>query len=60
MGGRYVKSDENEKIISIDAKNLYGLSMSQPLPYNEIRFQGIFRLIKILKKLLIYQMLVIL
>ena len=36
MGDRYVKSDENEKIIYIDATNLYGHSMSQDLPYDEI------------------------
>ena len=35
-GDRYVKSDENEKILYIDANNLYGHSMSQPLPYDEI------------------------
>ena len=35
MGDRYVKSDENKKIIHIDYNNLYGLSMSQPLPYDE-------------------------
>ena len=32
MGDRYVKSDENKKIIYIDATNLYGHSLSQPLP----------------------------
>ena len=37
MGDRYVKSDENEKIIYIDATNLYGHSMSQVLPYDEIK-----------------------
>ena len=36
MGDRYVKSDENKKIIYIDSTNLYGYSMSQPLPYDEI------------------------
>ena len=35
MGDRYVKSDENEKILYIDANNLYGHSMSQPLPVDE-------------------------
>ena len=34
MGDRYVKSDENKKIL--DATNLYGHSMIQPLPYDEI------------------------
>ena len=36
MGGRYVISDENKKILYIDATNLYGHSMSQFLPYDEI------------------------
>ena len=36
MGDRYVKSDENKKISDIDATNLYGHSMSQMLPYDEI------------------------
>ena len=30
MGDRYIKSDENKKILYIDANILYGLSMSQP------------------------------
>ena len=36
MGNRYVKSDENNKIIYADATNIYGHSMSQMLPYDEI------------------------
>ena len=36
MGDRYVKSDENKKILYMDAANLYGHSMSQFLPYDEI------------------------
>ena len=36
MGNHYVKSDENKKIIFMDATNLYGHSMIQPLPYGEI------------------------
>ena len=36
MRYRYVKSDENKKILYMDATNLYGRSMSQPLPYDEI------------------------
>ena len=36
MGDRYVKSDENNKIIYADATNLYGHSMSQFSPYDEI------------------------
>ena len=38
MGDRYIQSDENEKILYIDANNLYGHSMSEPLPYDEIKF----------------------
>ena len=36
MGDSYVKSDENKKVFYADANNLYGHSMSQPLPYDEI------------------------
>ena len=36
MGNRYVKSDENKKIIFMDATNLYGHYMIQFLPYDEI------------------------
>ena len=36
MGDRYVKLDENKKILYMDATNLYGHSMSQMLPYDEI------------------------
>ena len=36
MGDRYVKSDENKRILYIDATKLYGDSMSQMLPYDEI------------------------
>ena len=38
MGDRYVISDENKKILYVDANNLYGRSMSEPLPYDEIKF----------------------
>ena len=38
MEDRYVKSDDNKKILYIDANNLYGHSMSQSLPYDEITF----------------------
>ena len=38
MGDRFVKSDDNKKVIFIDANNLYGHSMSQPLSYGEIKF----------------------
>ena len=36
MGGRYVESDKKKKILYIDANNLFGHSMSQMLPYDEI------------------------
>ena len=36
MGDRYVISDENKKILYMDATNLYSHSMSQMLPYDEI------------------------
>ena len=32
---RYKKSDENKKIIYVNATNLYGQSMSQVLPHDE-------------------------
>ena len=38
MGDRYAQSDENKKILSVDANNLYGHSMSEPLPYDESKF----------------------
>ena len=38
MGDRNNNSDENKKILYIDATNLYGHSMSQPLPYDENKF----------------------
>ena len=40
MGDRYVRSDENKKILYIDANNLYGHSMSEPLPYDETKFDN--------------------
>ena len=39
MGDRYVRSDENKKILYMDATNLYGHSMSQMMPYDEIKFE---------------------
>ena len=49
MGDTYVKSDENENILHIDAIILYGHSMSQPLPYNEITFDRNVKLPDIIK-----------
>ena len=48
MGNRYVKSDKNKKILYIDANNLYGHSMSQYLPYDEIKFDNTVKLEDIL------------
>ena len=48
MGDRYIKSDENNKIIYVDANNLYGHSMSEPLPYGEIKFDNSVKLQDIL------------
>ena len=48
MGDRYIKSDENKKILYIDANNLYGHSMSQYLPYDEIKFDNTVKLEDIL------------
>ena len=36
MRDRYVKSDESTKIIYMDATNLYGHSVIQPLPCDRI------------------------
>ena len=41
MGNRYVKSDENKKILYKDANILYGWAMSENLPYDEIKFDRI-------------------
>ena len=38
VGDRYVVSDENKKLIYIDSKDVYVHSMSQLLPYDEIKF----------------------
>ena len=40
MGDRYVKSNENKKILYENAKNLYGWATSEPLPYDEIKFDN--------------------
>ena len=48
MGDRYIKSDKNKKILYIDANNLYGHSISQYLPYDEIKFDNTVKLEDIL------------
>ena len=40
MGDRYIRSDDNKKVLYFDANNLYGDSMSQPLPYDEIKYDN--------------------
>ena len=40
MSDRYVKSSDTKKILYVDAINLYGHSMSEPLPYDEIKFDS--------------------
>ena len=37
MGDRYIKSDEKKNINDMDATILYGQSMNQSLPYDEIK-----------------------
>ena len=49
MSDRYVKSDENKKILYIDANNLYGCAMSEYLPYDEIKFDRNNKLEDVLK-----------
>ena len=48
MGDRYVKSDDNKKILYIDANNLYGYAMCQSLPYDEIKINNDIKLEDIL------------
>ena len=48
MGDRYIKSDDNKKILYIDANNLYGHSMSQMLPFEDIKFDNDIKLDDIL------------
>ena len=48
MGDRYVESNGDKKIMYFDANNLYGDSMSQPLPYDEIKFDNNVKLEDIL------------
>ena len=44
MGDRYVKSNEIKKILSIDANKFFNHSMSQPLPYDENKFDKTVKL----------------
>ena len=51
MRYRYVKSDEVKKILYVDANNLYGHSMSEPSPYDEIKCDNNVKLEGILNTL---------
>ena len=48
MGDRYVQSDEIKKILYVDANNLFGYSMSEPLPFDELKFDNNVKLEDIL------------
>ena len=48
MGDRYVQSGENKKILYVDANNVYGHSMSQPVPFDELKFDNNVKLEDIL------------
>ena len=48
MGDRYVKSTDTKKRLYVDANNLYGHSLSEPLPYDEIKFDNNVKLEDIL------------
>ena len=48
MGDRYIKSDENQTVWYIDSYNLYGHSMSQSLPCDEIKIDKNVKLEEIL------------
>ena len=48
MGDRYVKSTDYKKILYVDANNLFGNSMCQLLPYDEIKFDKNVKLENIL------------
>ena len=48
MGARYVKSMKKKEILYVNTNNLYGHSLSQSLPSDEIKFDNIFKLEDIL------------
>ena len=41
MSNRFVKPDDNKNILYIDANNSFGHSMSQSLPFDDIKFDEI-------------------
>ena len=48
IGDRYVKSDENKKILYINANSLYGWALKEKLPHGEIKFDRNIKLEDIL------------
>ena len=48
MVDRYVKSNENTKILHVDANNFYAWAMSEHLPYDESKFDRKVKLEEIL------------
>ena len=38
MGDRYVQSDDNKKVLDVDANMLYGWAMSEYLPSDKVKF----------------------
>ena len=59
MGNRYVKLEEIKEILNTDANDLYGRPMSQPLPYDEIKFDEVVKIEDIYQILLLIVILVI-
>ena len=49
MGDRYVESDENKKILYVEANNLFGWATSEYLPCDEFKFGRIVKLKDIIK-----------
>ena len=48
LGNTYVASNDNKKVLYIDANNLYGHSLSQPLPFDEIKIDKNVKIEKVL------------
>ncbi len=49
MGDKYDKTKESTYISYVDANNLYGHSMSQPLPYKDLKFETDIKIEQILE-----------
>ena len=50
MGDGYVEPDENTKLLYIDANNLVGWTLSQPLPNSEFEKLDISQMLKLKRK----------